>query len=134
VTLTVGSLFSGIGGFDLGFERAGMRTVWFCEQDEFCQRVLAKHWPGVPVHGDVCALVADSDDLRGVDNGELHVEAWAEGARTSLCDEESPGASRARTSASPARGQVLTEHARVFGQSTPVSLASFDPPTSSWRT
>jgi DNA (cytosine-5)-methyltransferase 1 len=89
--LTVGSLFSGIGGFDLGLERAGMRTVWFCEQDEFCQRVLAKHWPGVPVHDDVRALVADSDDLRGVDNGELHVEAWAEGARTSLCDEESPG-------------------------------------------
>jgi DNA (cytosine-5)-methyltransferase 1 len=59
--LTVGSLFSGIGGFDLGFERAGMRTVWFCEQDPFCQRVLAKHWPGVPVHDDVRALVADTE-------------------------------------------------------------------------
>jgi DNA (cytosine-5)-methyltransferase 1 len=62
--LTVGSLFSGIGGFDLGFERAGMRTVWFCEQDPFCQRVLAKHWPGVPVHPDVRALVADTDSGR----------------------------------------------------------------------
>jgi DNA (cytosine-5)-methyltransferase 1 len=60
--LTVGSLFSGIGGFDLGLERTGhMRTVWFCEQDEFCQRVLAKHWPGVPCHPDVRALVADAD-------------------------------------------------------------------------
>jgi DNA (cytosine-5)-methyltransferase 1 len=37
-----------------------MRTVWFCEQDEFCQRVLAKHWPGVPCHPDVRALVADT--------------------------------------------------------------------------
>jgi DNA (cytosine-5)-methyltransferase 1 len=58
--LTVGSLFAGIGGFDLGLERAGMRTVWFCEQDPFCQRVLAKHWPGVPCHPDVRALVADA--------------------------------------------------------------------------
>ena len=63
--LTVGSLFSGIGGFDLGFERAGMRTVWFCEQDPFCQRVLAKHWPGVPCYSDVCALVADTGRERG---------------------------------------------------------------------
>jgi DNA (cytosine-5)-methyltransferase 1 len=34
--------------------------VWFCEQDEFCQRVLAKHWPGVPCHPDVRALVANT--------------------------------------------------------------------------
>jgi DNA (cytosine-5)-methyltransferase 1 len=57
--LTVGSLFAGIGGFDLGFERAGMRTLWFCEQNDYCRRVLARHWPGVPCHPDVRALVAD---------------------------------------------------------------------------
>jgi DNA (cytosine-5)-methyltransferase 1 len=46
-----------------------MRTVWFCEQDPFCQRVLARHWPGVPVHPDVRALVADTGS-RGREVGE----------------------------------------------------------------
>ena len=45
VNFTVLDLFSGIGGFSLGLERAGMRTVAFCENDLFCQKVLAKHWP-----------------------------------------------------------------------------------------
>jgi DNA (cytosine-5)-methyltransferase 1 len=47
------SLFSGIGGIDLAAEWAGMRTVAFVEQNKFCQQVLAKHWPGVPIHDDV---------------------------------------------------------------------------------
>ena len=51
--ITFGSLFAGIGGFDLGFERAGMRCEWQVEIDEFCQRVLAKHWPTVGRWDDV---------------------------------------------------------------------------------
>lgn len=46
-------LFSGVGGFSLGLERAGMTTVAFCEIEPYCRAVLAKHWPGVPIHGDI---------------------------------------------------------------------------------
>jgi DNA (cytosine-5)-methyltransferase 1 len=51
--LTFGSLFAGIGGFDLGLERAGMVCQWQVEIDPFCQKVLAKHWPNVRRHADV---------------------------------------------------------------------------------
>ncbi len=47
------SLFSGIGGIDLAAEWAGFRTVLFCEQDKYCQRVLRQHWPDVPIIEDV---------------------------------------------------------------------------------
>lgn len=49
-------LFSGIGGFSLGLESAGMETVAFCEQDKFCQKVLAHHWPTLPIHSDITEL------------------------------------------------------------------------------
>jgi DNA (cytosine-5)-methyltransferase 1 len=51
--LTVGSLFSGIGGLDLGLERAGMRVIWQSEIDPYASRVLNKHWPEVPNYGDI---------------------------------------------------------------------------------
>ena len=60
--MTVGSLFSGIGGFEKGFEDAGFRTIWQCEQDDFCTQVLNKHWPNVPVFRDVRELYTEGGE------------------------------------------------------------------------
>jgi len=64
--ITLGSLFSGIGGFELGLERAlGCKTVWQVEQDKFCQKVLRKHWPSAQLYDDVVDI--GSHNLESVD-------------------------------------------------------------------
>lgn len=54
--LTHLSLFSGIGGIDIAAHWSGFETVQFVERDEFCQKVLAKNFPGVPIHGDIATF------------------------------------------------------------------------------
>jgi DNA (cytosine-5)-methyltransferase 1 len=57
-------LFSGIGGFALAAGWAGFETVGFCDNEPYAQAVLKKHWPNVPIHGDIKAL--DGTAYRGV--------------------------------------------------------------------
>jgi DNA (cytosine-5)-methyltransferase 1 len=57
--MNVLSLFSGVGGFDMGLEAAGYKTIFQCEWDKNCQKVLNKHWPDVPKWGDVSTLTGE---------------------------------------------------------------------------
>jgi DNA (cytosine-5)-methyltransferase 1 len=63
-------LFAGIGGIALAAEWAGIETVAFCEREPFCQKVLNKHWPDVPIFDDVCTLnkeLLESKGIRDID-------------------------------------------------------------------
>ena len=60
MTINVLDLFSGIGGFSLGLDRTGgFQTVAFCEIDKYARRVLANHWPEIPIYDDVKNITAD---------------------------------------------------------------------------
>ena len=66
--MNVGSLFTGVGGFDLGLERAGHNIVFQCEAIEYRRQVLAQHWPDVPIYEDVKTLGGDTlEQHRGID-------------------------------------------------------------------
>jgi len=65
--IKIGSLFAGIGGFELGLERAipGAETVWQVEQNQFCQKILKKHWPNAKIFDDVRTV--NKNNLEPVD-------------------------------------------------------------------
>ena len=54
--LRIGSLFAGVGGFDLGFQRAGFTTAWAVEIDQQAQAVLRLRFPEAELHDDVCMV------------------------------------------------------------------------------
>lgn len=60
---TFGSLFSGFGGLDLGFEQAGMSCKWQVEINEYARAVLKKHWPNIPKYNDVCEFPPPEGDF-----------------------------------------------------------------------
>ena len=64
--MDVVDLFSGIGGFSLGLERAGFRTVAFCEIDPFARKLLYKHFPGRKIYEDVTILTAEQLKKDGI--------------------------------------------------------------------
>src|SRR3990170_3175724 len=65
--LTIGSLFSGIGGLELGLERTRhFKTIWQCENDPYAIKVLEKHWSKVRRYGDITKV-----DWKGVERPDL---------------------------------------------------------------
>jgi len=104
------SLFSGIGGFDLGLERTGgFHTVAFCENATFPRAILAKHWPGVPCYDDVrtltgARLAADGIAVDAICGGFPCQGISAAGRGAGLAD---------------ARSGLWSEYARIIGEVRP---------------
>ncbi|WP_343206925.1 DNA (cytosine-5-)-methyltransferase [Brevibacillus brevis] len=68
------SLFAGIGGIDLAAHWAGIETVAFCEIEPFCQNVLQKHWPSVPIFDDVRSINKQQLIEKGVIGDERSID------------------------------------------------------------
>jgi DNA (cytosine-5)-methyltransferase 1 len=109
--LTVGSLFSGIGGLDLGLERAGMKVIWQSEIDPYCNKVLKKHWPEVPNYGNIKEIdwqQSPDPTLFAVDTLANPLAPLANDAEPTTLD--------------------------TCGLGLEPPLASYDPATQSWKT
>jgi len=103
---TVLSLFSGVGGFDLGLETAGMRTVYQCEIDRHARAVLEAHWPDVPRHDDITTLTGEQVVAAC---SEVDVVAWG-----SPCQDLSVAGKRAGLAGS--RSSLFHEGMRVISE------------------
>lgn len=108
--LKVLDLFSGLGGFSLGLERAGFATVAFCEIDPYCRQVLQKHWPTVPVFKDVRLLDQAALAQRGIGDIDVICGGFP-------CQDISP-AGKGR-GIGGARSGLWSEFARLIGALSP---------------
>ena len=105
MTLTVGSLFAGIGGFDLGLERAGMKVIWQSEIDPYASAVLKKHWPEVPNHGDIRTIRAGTVERPDVLCGGFPCQDISNAGKRAGIDGERSG--------------LWAEYTRVIGELRP---------------
>jgi DNA (cytosine-5)-methyltransferase 1 len=101
------SLFSGIGGIDLGFERAGFEIIFQCEIDKFCRNILETHWPNIPRHENI-------KELHAADIPNSHV--WAGGFP---CQDVSLARMGQRAGLRGKRSGLFYDFARLVGEARP---------------
>jgi DNA (cytosine-5)-methyltransferase 1 len=107
--MNVLDLFSGVGGFSLGLERAGMQTVAFCEINPYCRRVLAQHWPHVRCYKDIRKLSGEQLRADGV-AADIACGGFP-------CQEISDAGNREGMRG--ARSRLWSEFARILGELRP---------------
>jgi DNA (cytosine-5)-methyltransferase 1 len=108
-------LFSGIGGFALAARRTGFRTVVFCERDEWCQRVLRKHWPDVPCVSDIHNFDGSAYTGAFILTGGFPCQPWSlAGKRGGDSDDRSLGPEMLRIVAEARPRWVLGENTPGF--------------------
>jgi DNA (cytosine-5)-methyltransferase 1 len=105
MTLTHGSLFAGIGGFDLGFERAGIKTVWQVELDAYCRRVLEKHFPAARRFADIRECGARNLERVDILSGGFPCQDISNAGKRAGIDGERSG--------------LWSEYARIVGELRP---------------
>ena len=104
---TIASLFSGIGGFELGFEAAGFGVTFQCELNTFCRSVLEHHWPDVPRHSNIKELdIADIPDS----------DVWVAGFP---CQDVSLARMGTRAGLRGAQSGLFYQFARLVGERRP---------------
>ena len=104
---TIASFFSGIGGFDLGFRRAGFDVSLQCEIDPFCRSILERHWPHVTRFKDI-------KEVRATD--VPHSDVWAGGFP---CQDVSVARMGPRAGLKGKRSGLFFEFARLLGECRP---------------